>query len=187
MVHWTGPAVAGSSVCNAVFQQFAVQVDARHGTYSVRRNVPHEPETQRYIVELKCYDLRLSSLCRSARPLAMAIDPWRNSNICDCCSLGRCKDACASGRATQPRKCQVTPNDSIHGVLRPGVVTSLRAVFLTRPGRLTQSLHICLKHCAQPLTHVCSTRARVMRKLTWLVLGGDPAARSHRVEQFTAL
>ena len=28
---------------------------------------------------------------------------------------------------------------------------------------------------------------RVMGKLTWLVLGGDPAARSHRVEQFTAL
>ena len=26
-----------------------------------------------------------------------------------------------------------------------------------------------------------------MCKLTWLVLGGDPAARSHRVEQFTAL
>ena len=24
-------------------------------------------------------------------------------------------------------------------------------------------------------------------KLIWLVLGGDPAARSHRVEQFTAL
>jgi hypothetical protein len=24
-------------------------------------------------------------------------------------------------------------------------------------------------------------------KLTWLVLGEDPAARSHRVEQFTAL
>ena len=24
-------------------------------------------------------------------------------------------------------------------------------------------------------------------KLSWLVLGGDPAARSHRVEQFTAL
>ena len=24
-------------------------------------------------------------------------------------------------------------------------------------------------------------------KLTWLVLGGDPAVRSHRVEQFTAL
>ena len=26
-----------------------------------------------------------------------------------------------------------------------------------------------------------------MVKLTWLVLGGDPAARSHRVEQLTAL
>ena len=28
---------------------------------------------------------------------------------------------------------------------------------------------------------------RKVIKLTWLVLGGDPAARSHRVEQFTAL
>jgi hypothetical protein len=27
----------------------------------------------------------------------------------------------------------------------------------------------------------------MMCKLTWLVLGEDPAARSHRVEQFTAL
>ena len=27
----------------------------------------------------------------------------------------------------------------------------------------------------------------IRNKLTWLVLGGDPAARSHRVEQFTAL
>ena len=32
------------------------------------------------------------------------------------------------------------------------------------------------------LAHL-STRS----KLTWLVLGGDPVARSHRVEQFTAL
>ena len=28
---------------------------------------------------------------------------------------------------------------------------------------------------------------RKVTKLTWLVLGGDPAARSHRVEHFTAL
>ena len=28
---------------------------------------------------------------------------------------------------------------------------------------------------------------RKVIKLTWLVLGGDPAARSHRVEHFTAL
>ena len=27
----------------------------------------------------------------------------------------------------------------------------------------------------------------LVSKLTWLVLGGDSAARSHRVEQFTAL
>ena len=27
----------------------------------------------------------------------------------------------------------------------------------------------------------------ISSKLTWLVLGGDPAARSHRVEQFIAL
>ena len=33
-------------------------------------------------------------------------------------------------------------------------------------------------------THVTDTG---LGKLTWLVLGGDPAARSHRVEQFTAL
>ena len=43
--------------------------------------------------------LRLSSLCKSASPLASAIDPRRNSNICNCCSLGRCKDAGASGRS----------------------------------------------------------------------------------------
>ena len=29
--------------------------------------------------------------------------------------------------------------------------------------------------------------AKSVTKLTWLVLGEDPAARSHRVEQFTAL
>ena len=27
----------------------------------------------------------------------------------------------------------------------------------------------------------------IFNKLTWLVLGGDPATRSHRVEQFIAL
>ena len=43
--------------------------------------------------------MRLSSLCKSASPLASAIDPRRNSNICNCCSLGRCKDAGASGRS----------------------------------------------------------------------------------------
>ena len=38
------------------------------------------------------------------------------------------------------------------------------------------------------LTASGSPRAQqAIGKLTWLVLGGDPAARSHRVEQFTAL
>ena len=45
--------------------------------------------------------------------------------------------------------------------------------------------HLCLPFCKDALAPgffhnpVC--------KLAWLVLGGDPAARSHRVEQFTAL
>ena len=33
----------------------------------------------------------------------------------------------------------------------------------------------------------CNVRDYLWCKLTWLVLGGDPVARSHRVEQFTAL
>ena len=31
------------------------------------------------------------------------------------------------------------------------------------------------------------SKMEFLHKLTWLVLGGDPAARSHGVEQFTAL
>ena len=36
------------------------------------------------------------------------------------------------------------------------------------------------------LTMTKSSLRKVI-KITWLMLGGDPAARSHRVEQFTAL
>ena len=35
--------------------------------------------------------------------------------------------------------------------------------------------------------YVISVLVTTCRKLSWLVLGGDPVARSHRVEQFTAL
>ena len=35
--------------------------------------------------------------------------------------------------------------------------------------------------------YVISVLVTACYKLTWLVLGGDPVARSHRVEQFTAL
>ena len=37
------------------------------------------------------------------------------------------------------------------------------------------------------IEHKCNVTKRHVCKLTWLVLGGDPVDRSHRVEQFTAL
>jgi hypothetical protein len=39
----------------------------------------------------KC--MHLSNLGESASKLSSAINPRCNSNICNCCSLGRCKDA----------------------------------------------------------------------------------------------
>ena len=45
--------------------------------------------------------------------------------------------------------------------------------------------HLALPCC--PATLPTSFILNPFCKLTWLVLGGDPAARSHRVEQFTAL
>ena len=46
----------------------------------------------------------------------------------------------------------------------------------------------CLRGTTKPLQRASGVvRRRRFCKLTWLVLGGDPAARSHRVEQFTAL
>ena len=45
--------------------------------------------------------------------------------------------------------------------------------------RLSAQQDLCLSEVEVP----CGT----FFKLTWLVLGEDPAARSHRVEQFTAL
>ena len=43
------------------------------------------------------------------------------------------------------------------------------------------------KHSGRCKVGACRSRLLPFCKLTWLVLGGDPAARSHRVEQFTAL
>ncbi len=42
-------------------------------------------------------------------------------------------------------------------------------------------------HQESNLLKVGTTSDGSESKLTWLVLGEDPAARSHRVEQFTAL
>ena len=47
-------------------------------------------------------------------------------------------------------------------------------------GSLAMALHLALGKA------LCGTNCNML-KLTWLVLGGDPVARSHRVEQFTAL
>jgi hypothetical protein len=43
-----------------------------------------------------CNASRLSDLGKSATELNRALHPWRNSNICNCCSLGRCKDKVAT-------------------------------------------------------------------------------------------
>ena len=68
-----------------------------------------------------------------------------------------------------------------------------------RQARARVSAHVvrvrlCPQHCAfaiKTLVSVCIIAyhgaGAHLRKLTWLVLGEDPAARSHRVEQFTAL
>ena len=50
----------------------------------------------------------------------------------------------------------------------------------TVTGSLAMVLHL------SPGKAICGTNCNML-KLTWLVLGGDPVARSHRVEQFTAL
>ena len=51
-----------------------------------------------------------------------------------------------------------------------------------------QAIREKMSRCAENTvrTHIGSLRA-LLSKLTWLVLGGDPAVCSHRVEQFTAL
>ena len=81
------------------------------------------------------------------------------------------------------------------------------AVFLTWQSacELLPTEACCTRHDATHSPHYCITSASYTEtallynkqaeldrndsfcKLTWLVLGGDPAARSHRVEQFTAL
>ena len=62
-----------------------------------------------------------------------------------------------------------------------------REVFLLRVGDCGSALTCCHKHTHKQNKHQHFSPAPLCCKLTWLVLGGDPAARSHRVEQFTAL
>ena len=46
---------------------------------------------------------------------------------------------------------------------------------------------LCLPGCVCVIELLACGHGAQCYKLTWLVLGGDPVARSHRVEQFTAL
>jgi hypothetical protein len=50
---------------------------------------------------------------------------------------------------------------------------------------------MCIPAFSRSIAYTCvrndHQECRLDVKLTWLVLGEDPAARSHRVEQFTAL
>ena len=55
-----------------------------------------------------------------------------------------------------------------------------------RTGRNTTTAPNC-KHATANRIQGPAANKSTTCKLTWLVLGGDPAARSHRVEQFTAL
>ena len=59
---------------------------------------------------------------------------------------------------------------------------------MDRPGRSATGA-TGSQHTAQclPETKTYATTLRHVCKLTWRVLGGDPDARSDRVEQFTAL
>ena len=60
----------------------------------------------------------------------------------------------------------------------PWLARQLPSVLQCRNGEKPRAT----KSACRQSRHACCTG-----KLTWLVLGGDPAARSHRVEQFTAL
>jgi hypothetical protein len=58
--------------------------------------------------------------------------------------------------------------------------------FAIAAGCRVVSARRCQKRLFATMQELAKT-AELHNKLTWLVSGGDPAARSHRVEQFTAL
>ncbi len=51
----------------------------------------------------------------------------------------------------------------------------------------TKKTHFFIKHATVLSKYRSGALGERVFKLTWLVLGGDPAARSHRVEQLAAL
>ena len=69
---------------------------------------------------------------------------------------------------------------SLQAIFKIEISTAASA---SRLGKLIASCRSSNKQVPQYL----SEAERTMIKLTWLVLGGDPAVCSHRVEQLTAL
>ena len=65
-----------------------------HRSFAVATKPCNSTETGTPCVHLQRFHCRmhLSQLCYSARQLGRAIHHRCNSNICVCCSLGRCKD-----------------------------------------------------------------------------------------------
>ena len=88
---------------------------------------------------------------------------------------GRRHTANTNEKTKQPKEtkaCSAQPSKTI----RTSLVVSLFWVF---------SMRLVIKS-KTIIPNICSLGSK-SHKLTWLVLGGDPVARSHRVEQFTAL
>ena len=85
------------------------------------------------------------------------------------------------GRPVVPLLCNAAqlPPCALQGLAGPPVLLKESASW--------QRLVCCDTHQVCKLFYVHSGRFTQSFKLTWLVLGEDPAARSHRVEQFTAL
>ena len=59
--------------------------------------------------------------------------------------------------------------------------------FLQSRGHFFNEMPAFIRYCRECALCTVPGLLHAVVKLTWLVLGGDPAARSHRVEQFTAL
>ena len=95
------------------------------------------------------------------------------ARVCACGGLAQFADVSPPGVS----RCQAT-------LRLPGTLSQYSGVTLVR---MVSAAYAIGKHAPAFERRCCSALAGRFFKLTWLVLGGDPAARSHRVEQLTAL
>ena len=106
---------------------------------------------------------------------------WCHSDIRDCCSLRLNKDV----RVSYERRIS-TAAAAVQGVPKTESQFTISSFSEGRLRAVARCRHIaerlvcfCLRKIERRLASLC--------KLTWLVLGEDQAARSHRVKQLTAL